>query len=155
HEGVVALGVLDQARHQRGLAKGELAHLLPAYAEGRVRIGSEEEAPRRRLDAIRALPEVDRVEVLLQDLALRGFVVEAVGEDELLRLPLDIALVAENAVLDQLLRDGRPALADLSRGQVLDEGARDAADVDARVLPERLVLGRDHRVDQDLWDLVE
>jgi hypothetical protein len=54
-----------------------------------------------------------------------------------------------------LLRDRRTALTDLPFGQVLDEGARHAAHVDAGVLPERLVLGRDHGVDQDLGNLGE
>ena len=152
---VVALGVLDQPRHQRGFAHRELAELLAAQAEWRRRIGREEEATCRRFHAVRTLPEVHRVEVLLEDLALRVLVVQPVGEDELLRLALQIALVAQDAVLDQLLRDRRSALADLAAREVVDERARHATDVDTRVRPERLVLGRDHRVDQDLWHLGE
>ena len=155
HEGVVALGVADDSREQRRLAGGELAERLAAHAERRRGIGREEEATCRRLHAVRALPEVHRVEVLLEDLALRVLVVQAIREDELLRLALQILLVAEDPVLDQLLRDRRSALADLALGQVLDEGPRHAADVDARVLPERLVLGVDDRVDEDLRHLGE
>ena len=39
--------------------------------------------------------------------------------------------------------------------EVLEEGPHDAAQVDARVRPEGLVLGRDLRVAHDLRDLVE
>src|SRR4029453_5411941 len=105
--------------------------------------------------AVGALPEIHGVEVLLEDLPLRVFVVQPVGEDELLRLPLEVALVPENPVLDERLRDRRPALTDLAAREVLDERTRDAGDVDPRVLPERLVLRRNYRVDQDLRYLVE
>src|SRR3989454_1566497 len=151
HEGVVTLGVLDEPREQRRLADGELVQGLAAHAERRRGIRREEEPARGGLHAVGTLTEVHRVEVLLEDLTLRILVVQAVGEDELLGLALQVALVAEDPVLDELLRDRRPALTDLSFGQVLDERARYAAHVDARVLPERLVLGGDDRVDQDLW----
>ncbi len=154
-EGVVAFGVADHAGEQRRFADGELAELLTPHAERRRGVGREEEPPGRRLHPVRALPEVDRVEVLLEDLALRVLVVQAIREDQLFRFPLQVALVAEDPVLDELLRDRRTALTDLSFGQVLDERARHAAHVDAGVLPERLVLGRDHRVDQDLGNLGE
>ena len=155
HIGVVTLGVLDQPRHQGGFAHCELAELLAPQAERCRRIGREEEAACGRFHAVRALSEVHGVEVLLEDLSLRVLVVQAVGEDELLHLPLQITLVAKNPVLDQLLCDRRAALADLAAREVLDERTRHAADVDARVRPERLVLGRDHRVDQDLRHLGE
>ncbi len=154
HERVVTLGVADHPREQRRLADGELAERLAA-GEGRAGVGGEEEPPRRRLHAVRALPEVHGVEVLLEDLALRVLVVEAIGEDELLGLALQVLLVAEDPVLDELLRDRRSTLGDLAAGEVLDEGPRHAADVDAGVLPERLVLGVDDGVDEDLGHLGE
>src|SRR5262249_59078149 len=73
----------------------------------------------------------------------------------LLRLALQIPPVAQDPVLDQLLGDRRPTLADLARRQVVDEGPRHAANVDPGILPERLVLRRDHRVDQDLRHLAQ
>ncbi len=142
-ERIVALRVADHPREQGGLADGELAQRLAAHAERRRGIRREEEPPRGSLHAVGTLTEVHRVEVLLEDLALRVLVVQAVGEDELLRLALQVLLVAEDPVLDELLRDRRSALADPPLREVVDERARDAADVDARVLPERLVLGVD------------
>ena len=94
HEGIVALGVADYPREQRRLADGELVQGLAAHAVRCRGVRREEEPARRRLYAVGALPEVDRVQVLLEDLALRVLVVQAVGEDELLRLALQVALVA-------------------------------------------------------------
>src|SRR4029450_380028 len=151
----VALGIADHAGEQRRLADGELVERLAPHAERRRGVERAEEPPRRRLHAVRALPEVHRVEVLLEDLALRVLVVQAISEDQLLRFPLQVALVAEDPVLDELLRDRRTALTDLPLGQVLEEGTRHAAHVDARALPDGLVLGGDHGVDQDLGHLGE
>src|SRR2546426_9635134 len=105
HEGVVTLGVREWPRGLRRRAEGELVQGLAAHAERRRGIRREEEPARGSLHAVGALTEVHRVEVLLEDLALRILVVQAVGEDELLRLALQVALVAEDPVLDELLRD--------------------------------------------------
>src|SRR3712207_9047109 len=57
-------------------------------------------------------------------------------------------------VLDELLGDRRPALDELLLADVGPDGARDAAHVDAAVLPEAAVLDRDDRLLDDGRDLL-
>ena len=88
-------------------------------------------------------------------------VVEAQREDRLLDLALDLAvwighqLGVEEPHPDELLADGRSAGDGLAGLEVLEHGPHDAAQVDARVGPERLVLGGHLRVDHDLRHLLE
>ena len=154
HVGVVAFGVVDQPGEQRCLTDRELAELLAPRLR-RAGVAGEEEPTCRRPHAVRPLPEVHRVEVLPEDLALGVLVVHAVGEDELFDLPGQIAPVAREAVLHQLLGDGRATLGDPTLREVLEEGARETGEVDAGIRPERLVLGDDHGVDEGLRHLVE
>jgi hypothetical protein len=101
------------------------------------------------------LAEVNGVEVLLENLPLRVLLVHAIREDELPDLPVQVAPVARETVLDELLGDRRAALGDLALGDVVDESPPHAVEIDTGVLPERLVLGDDDGVDEDLRDLVE
>ena len=64
----------------------------------------------------------------------------------LLQLARHRPLVARQRVLDELLRDRRAALDGALVPDVRPERARHAADVDAAVLPEALVLGGDDRL---------
>ena len=64
-------------------------------------------------------------------------------------------LRAEEAHADELLADRRGARDRLAGLEVLEEGADDAAEVDARVVPEALVLRRHLGVDHDLRDVLE
>ena len=111
---------------------------------------------RRLLDAVGAVPEIDRVQVLLQDPLLRPRLrtLELPGERGLAHLAGDRLLVAVERVLHELLRDRRAALDDLLLADVRDEGAADAAQVDPVVLPEPPVLDRDDRVAHRVGDLV-
>ena len=101
---------------------------------------------RGRLDPVRAVAEIDRVQILGEDLRLLPLAGEVVGERRLTELLEHgpVVLLGER-VLDELLSDRRGALA-RAAGDVGDERAGDAADVDARVRPEALVLDRDDRV---------
>ena len=87
--------------------------------------------------------------------------VEAEGEQRLLDLALDLAfgvghvLRVEQPHPDQLLAHRRRARHRLAGLEVLEEGAHDAAQVHARVGPERLVLGSHLGVDHHRRDLVE
>ncbi len=109
---------------------------------------------RRGLDAVGAVAEIDRVEVLGDDLFLRPLVGQLVGERRLAQLLEDRAVrLRLQRVLDELLLDRGGALDRALVQDVLDEGARDAADVDAAVAAKALVLDRDHRVLDDLRDL--
>ena len=68
------------------------------------------------------------------------------GHDHLADLALIGEVVADQEVLHDLLGDGRAALRAPGLGEVADEGADQAALVDALVLVEALVLGREERL---------
>ena len=98
------------------------------------------------LDAVGAVPEVDGVQVRGEDLVLRPALLELPGEGGLTELAADRLLVRQVRVLDELLGDRRAALHGAAMRHVGPERARHAAHVDAAVLVEALVLGRDDRV---------
>jgi hypothetical protein len=106
------------------------------------------------LDSVRAVPEVDRVQVGGQDPVLRPDLVELPRERRLLQLARERALARQVGVLDELLRDRRAALHDLLVAHVLPDGTHDAVHVDAAVLEEPLVLDRDDRLLHHRRDLV-
>jgi hypothetical protein len=109
---------------------------------------------RRGLDPVGAVAEVDRVEVRRDDLFLRPLVRELIGERRLAQLLEDRAVrLGLERVLDELLLDRGGALHGAFVQNILDESARDAADVDAAVGAKALVLDRDHRLLDDLRDL--
>ena len=131
---VVQARVLRDPREERRFRQRQLQRVVP------------EIRPRRALDAIRAVPEVDRVEVSGQDLVLRPLLLELPRERSLLQLPCDGMRVAGQLVLHELLGDRRAALHGALMADVGPERARHAADVDSTVLVEALVLGRDDRL---------
>ena len=99
------------------------------------------------LDAVGALAEVDRVEVLGEDLVLAPVVLEPVGERRLAELlEHRAAAFGFERVLDELLGDRRGALLGALAEQVPDQGAADPLEVDAVVFVEARILDRDHRV---------
>ena len=111
------------------------------------RVGGAEVGARRRLDAVGALAEVDRVEVLGEDFVLAPVALEPVGERRLAELLEDrAAALGGERVLDELLGDRRAALGGALAEDVLDQGAADALEVDAVVRVEARVLDRDHGV---------
>ena len=97
------------------------------------------------LHPVRAVPEVDGVEVALEDLFLGQLLVDLVGQEELLELPGERLLGVQVEDLDVLLGDRRAALQGAAAGDH-PGGAGHAADRDALVGPERAVLRRD-----DAW----
>ena len=109
---------------------------------------------RRLADAVRAVPEVDRVQVRGQDPVLLLALLELPGERRLLQLARDGALVLDVGVLDELLRDRRAALDDRLVLDVGGERAPDRPQVDAAVLVEALVLDGDDRLLHDRRDLI-
>ena len=106
------------------------------------------------LDPVRAVAEVDRVEVRGEDPVLAPALLELPGERRLAHLARERPLVADVRVLDELLRDRRAALDDALLADVLPERAADAAHVDAVVLEEALVLDRDDRLAHDRRDVL-
>ena len=108
----------------------------------------------RHLDPVRAVPEVDGVQVRGQDPVLGPAPLELPGERRLLQLPADGALGLDVRVLDELLRDGRAALDDVLVAQVGPDRAEDPAEVDSPVLPEAAILDCDDRLLHDRGDLL-
>ena len=92
------------------------------------------------------MPEVDRVQIGGQDLILRPLLLELPRERRLEELAADRLLAGQVGVLDELLGDRRAALHRTVVRDVGPERARHAADVDAAVLVEALVLDGDDRV---------
>ena len=126
---------LREAREKRHLAQGQLTQV--GHAE--VRRG-------RGLQAIGLVPVVDLVEIHLEDLLLAERARRLEREDRLLDLSREGRVISEEASLDELLGDRRTALRDAAARAICLERSDDAADVDAGVRPERLVLDRDRRV---------
>ncbi len=134
---------LEQAGHHGGLGKRDVLHRL---AEVVVRRGRDPE---------RAAAHVGAVEVELEDLALGQVELEPDGEEGLLDLALEGALVREEQVLGELLRDGRPALHHAAAARVDGERPRGADRVDAPVLEEAPVLSGERRLDEIVGHFVE
>jgi hypothetical protein len=97
--------------------------------------------PRGRLDAVRAVAEVDLVAVQREDLALRVALLDLDGEDRLLDLALPGLLVGEEQVARELLRQRARAAGLAPLEDVLDQRDDDARDAEAEVLIELGVLG--------------
>jgi len=129
--GVVLRGGGGQAGQHRGLGKGQLAHVLAKERSG------------RGLHAIGVGAQIYLVEVDGEDLVLGKVALQPVGEDGLLDLALVALFWRQHQVLDDLLGDGRAALVGLARDDVAHEGPGDGQVVDALVLVEGLVLGRE------------
>ena len=130
--GVVGGGRLRQADEGRGLGEREVG-------AGLVEVGLG-----RRLDAVAVAPEEDGVEIHHEYLVFAVHLLELqgdVGLAHLARERLLELLVLEHRVADELLGDGRRALA--AAGDLHHDGAQDAAQVDALVRVEALVLGVD------------
>ena len=109
---------------------------------------------RRLLDAVGAVPEVDRVEVRREDAVFRPLLLQLPRERRLLELALEGAAALHVRVLHELLRDRRAAFDDGAVPQVLPDGTRDAANVDASVLEEAAVLDSHDRLLHDVGDLL-
>ena len=142
-ERIVDRGRLGQAGEKGRFGQGQLARML-----GKVRL-------RRGLDAVRVGPVVDRVHVLIEDPGLRMGVAQLHREADLLDLPPEGALPRDVEVADELLRDRRTALDDVTCLEIRPESARDPDVVDPAVLIETAVLDRHGRLDQVRTDLVE
>ena len=150
-QGSFALGAVSGIE-ARGIVDDAGQHC--AFPEGEPLRGLVEERLGGRLDAVGAAAEVDRIEVALEDLALGLLTLELQGDEGLLHLALEGALLGEIEDLDVLLSDRRRALELLALG-VAEGRTHDALGVDTPVGPERPVLRGDHGVLDRLRHLVE
>ena len=143
----------DEPGEHRGLGDREVFDLLA------------EVCLRGRADAVRAVPEIDVVEIDRQDVGLGQLALEPNRADDLAHLPpsleallldgelvgrvrrriLDVFVAGEQRLLDDLLGDRRATLLDVIRAHVFDGRAQDADEVEALVLVEPAILGGDER----------
>ena len=154
---VVAGRRLDDPGQQRRLPRPELLHAQRVFRQAAVAVGEllAEVGLRGRLDPVGAVAEVDRVEVLGEDLQLRPVVGQVERQRRLLQLLEDRAVrLLPQRVLDELLLDRGCALHRALVQHVGHERPRQRAQVDAAVGHEALVLDRDHRVAHDRRDLL-
>src|SRR5439155_21578757 len=105
--------------------------------------GLAEIALRCRLDAIGAGPEIDPVEIELENLGLGELTLEPDRQHGFLQLAPDRALPREEQIFGELLRDGRAALRDAAAQNIGDDGAGKADRIEAAVAVEAAVLDRD------------
>ena len=127
-------GCLEQARQHRGLGQ---RHVVRTLAEV---------APRRRLHPVGAGAQIDPVQVEGEDLVLVEPGLEPDRQRQLLQLAAQRALGREVEVLGQLLRDRAAAGHHRAGPDIVDQGADQADRVDAEMVTEAPVLGRDHRL---------
>ena len=137
---VEAIGRADHAGDRRHLADRQVARLL-----GKVEFGGLPDA----VDSLlAALPEVDIVDVVFQDLVLGIPALGDVRHQHFLDLALPVALAGQKEVLHQLLGQRRAALAHVARREVDPGGLDDADQIDAVMLVKAMVLGGEDRVDE-------
>ena len=132
-----------QAGEHGGLREAQLVERL---AEVDLRGGGE---------TVGALPEVDLVDVELEDLVLAQVVLDLEREQRLVELARQRLLGGEEEIARHLHGDRARALAAAALREVGVGGARDAQIVDAGVLVEALVLGREDRLLQLLGHLLD
>ena len=130
---VVEGGCVDDAGEEGPLGGGQLRHVLVEVGLG------------RGLDAVGAPTEVDRVEVVLEDLVLAQLAVDLQRDEDLLGLAHVRLVLGEEVVLHVLLGDRRATTAVLA-GDDAGHRAQDALGRDAPVVVEAAVLRGDEGV---------
>ena len=122
---------LDEAREHRGFRHRDV---LRGLAEISLRGG---------LDAVGAGAEIDAVEIEFENLGLGMLALQPQREFDLLQLALHGALLGQEQVFRQLLRQRRAALADAAMHDVRHRRARNAERVDAVMRIEAAILDGD------------
>ena len=143
-EGVVVVRALGQGGDVSGLGDGQFVDRLAEIVE------------RRGGDAVQVAAgrqgaEEDLVEIELEDLVLGEGRFHPQRDQRLADLALVAALVADEEVLGDLLRDRRGALLAGTAGAEIDhDGAHETLGIDARMPVEILVLGGEESLDHEL-----
>ena len=127
---------LEQAGEHRGFGKVDVAR------------GLVEVEMRRAIDAEGAAAHIGAVEIEFQNFVLGQPRLQPDREKCFLDLALDGALVVEEQVLRELLRDRRAALPHAAGLRVGHQRARGAGDVDAEMIVEAAVFGGERGLDQ-------
>jgi len=124
-----AAGRLGQTGQHGALGQGQFGGVL-------VKIGA-----RGRLDPVSAGPEVNLVEIEIQNLVLAQGVVDAISKDGFLQFA-DVGLFrGKEERLDHLLGDGTSALDNLPRLKVLERCSNDPRQIDPAVFIETHIFG--------------
>ena len=131
--------VVGQGQARRGLGQ---AGQQGRFRQGQLAGGLAEIGLRRAVDAIGAGPEIDAVQIELEDFVLGEHLLQLIGQQHLLQLALHNPIRGEEQALGQLLGQGRGALAGAAGAPVGPGGPADALQVDGPVLVEAPVLGR-------------
>src|SRR6185436_5262015 len=98
---------------------------------------------RSLFDTVGTRAEVNPVEVELKNLRLGELALEPDREQRLLQLAIDRALLREEKIFCELLRNRRATLGNPAMKHVGDQGAADAVGIDAAMLVEAPVLDGD------------
>ena len=122
---------LHQARQQGRFTQRQLFGCL-------VKIGAC-----RRADAVRAVTEIDRAEIILQDLVLAQPRLQIERDDDLLQLALDRPFRRQEAGFRQLLGECRSALAHAACLRVGDQRPENADGINAHMVLETAILDGD------------
>ena len=141
--GRVIAWISRKTREQGALRERQLLHSLPEIDLG------------RGVDAVGALPEVDLIEVHLEDFVLGVGLLDPDREHDLLELSREGLLVREEEVPRKLLGDGAAALLRPPRHDVGDEGPHEPNRVDSPVRVKAAVFDREDRLDERLRDIAE
>ena len=99
---------------------------------------------RRGLRAVHAVAPLDHVQVQLEDPRLRQLGLEPPRDDQLAQLANRVFRRRQVEVFRELLRDGAPAAQQSAARPVDDERFLQLFEVDAFVLPERIVFSHQH-----------
>ena len=143
----VDVGAADDRRDQGRLGRRQLMNLFAEVGARRRAHAPDRDRP--------ALTQVDLVQVGLEDPLFRIARLDQRGQPRFAKLSEERPLRIEQADLDQLLRDRAPAFLDTSGAKVGPCRPQERAKVDAAVLEEPVVLGREHGVDQHSRCLVQ
>src|SRR5205823_5219734 len=114
-----------------------------------------EVAARRRFRSIKALAEINAVQIQLENFLFREPPLDFLREKNLEHLPLISPLPQRKRVPRELLRERARTLPDAARAPVFHAGASHAVKVDAVMPKKAIVLRGDHRLDHLIRELVE